>query len=259
MTTGSIFWFVIIASSGGVLVLVGLLMERFSERDWHKNLSDFRRCKSVRVWGEWIVIAGIVVEIGVGILSALDAWKNDPLNRPIRDMAAVVSFKVKGGDFKEINMKEMTHGSMSSVAYLNICETNGQVSDLMPGTLYADNFSKGYVESSLASDRLYWMRFSVEDVGSHVGNERPAKEIDKIKSLFIAAWFLPKNTEILGGHATIIINSGIQKDFEIPPQKDLNTNHGVLGMPIIIFGTNAAPAKLQQSPNQSSFALHLLW
>jgi hypothetical protein len=63
MTTGSMFWVVIIAGSGGVFVLVGLLMEQFSEKKWHKNIDDFRCCKSRKFWGEWFVIFGIVIEI----------------------------------------------------------------------------------------------------------------------------------------------------------------------------------------------------
>ena len=56
-------------------MLVGLLMERFSEKDWHNNLSDFRRCKSRKIWGEWFVIFGIVIEIGVGGWTAKEEWR----------------------------------------------------------------------------------------------------------------------------------------------------------------------------------------
>jgi hypothetical protein len=93
MTTSSVFWVVVFAASGGVIVFVGLLMERFSEKDWHQNLSDFRRCKSISVCGEWIVMVGILIEIGVGIFSAIDVWETEPSNRPIRDMSALVSFR----------------------------------------------------------------------------------------------------------------------------------------------------------------------
>jgi hypothetical protein len=45
-------------------------MERFSEKDrhsdWFKDLDDLRRFESRKNWGEWFVIAGIVVEIFVG-------------------------------------------------------------------------------------------------------------------------------------------------------------------------------------------------
>jgi hypothetical protein len=100
MTTGSIFWFVFFAASGGVLVLIGLLMERLSEKDPYKNLSDFRRCKSRKVWGEWWVMAGIVVEIAVGIFSAIDAWETNPLNRPIVSATAVVTLLI--GETNEV-------------------------------------------------------------------------------------------------------------------------------------------------------------
>src|SRR5258707_13796247 len=95
MTTGSIFWVVVSAISGGAFVLAGVLMERFSEKDWHKNLSDFRRCKSRNIYGEWLVIIGIGIEMVVGIFSAVNAWKNNPQNASISEISAIVDFKVK--------------------------------------------------------------------------------------------------------------------------------------------------------------------
>jgi len=217
MTTASIFWVIVFAASGGVLVFVGLLMERFSEKDWNKNVSDFRRCKAKKICGEWFVIAGIVVEIGVGIFSAIDAWENEPQNRPIREMSVLVSFRVKGGDFKEIDEKSVTHGRSSWVAFLMLCETNEQPSSLMPGNLVAENFSGGYLSSSPDSDRLYSLRFNLESVGPLLQKQIHVKEIDKIKKLIITTMFLPKNVEVVGGNATLVVNSEVWKYFAILP------------------------------------------
>ncbi len=217
MTTGSIFWVVVLAASGGILVFVGLLLERFSEKDWNKNVSDFRRCKSRKICGEWFVIAGIVVEIGVGILSAIDAWENEPQNRPIREMTVLVSFRVKGGDFKEIDVKSLTLGRSSWVAFLMLCETNEQPSSLMPGNLIAENFSGGYLGSSPDSDRLYSLRFNLESVGPLLQKRVPVKEINKINRVILTTMFLPKNVEVVGGNATLVVNSEVWKNFTILP------------------------------------------
>ena len=96
------------AALGGIIVLVGLLMEKFWEKKLYRNISDFWRSKSVREWGEWLVIIGIIVEIGVAVWSALDAWdkiqmaiKNDPLNQPVSDISASMIIKLKGANFIE--------------------------------------------------------------------------------------------------------------------------------------------------------------
>jgi hypothetical protein len=88
-------WVITLAAIGGVIVLIGLLLEKFSEKKWHKNINDFRRCESRRCWGEWFVMAGILVEIIVAAFSANDAWqtrqmaiKNDPRNATISEISA---------------------------------------------------------------------------------------------------------------------------------------------------------------------------
>jgi hypothetical protein len=243
MTTGSVFWFVVFAASGGVFVFVGLLLEQFSEKDWYNSLSDSRRCKSRKFWGEWIVIGGIVVEIGVGVFSAIDAWKNEPLNRPVRNMSALVSLKVRGSSFKEIDIKSLTHRSISWVALLNVYETNEQPSDLMPGTLVSESFSKGYFRDAPDSDRLYSMRFDPILMGSHLPTGRLAKEIAKIKRITIGTWFLPRDTEILGGNVSLLVNSEIEIYFQIPPQ--IVQTNGSFSIPVF-FATNASRADLKQ-------------
>ena len=94
MTTGSLFWPIVIAGSGGVFVLIGLLMEMFAEKPWHKNLSDFRRSKCINLCGEWLVIIGICTEIYVAADAAIKERKtetaiakNDPMNRPVENIS----------------------------------------------------------------------------------------------------------------------------------------------------------------------------
>src|SRR5438105_4394079 len=64
-----------LATIGGIIILVGLLLEKFSEKTWHKNINGLRLCESRKSWGEWFVMAGIFVEIIVAGCSAIDAWQ----------------------------------------------------------------------------------------------------------------------------------------------------------------------------------------
>ena len=226
MTTGSIFWLVVVAASGGVFVFVGLLMERFSEKDWHKNLSDFRRSKSRMVWGEWIVIAGIVVEIGVGIFSAVDAWqtrqmaiKDDPLNQPISEISANLHIEVKATNFDIKNPILLEH------TWLNLSGTpfSLEAKDAPHWFEHLDNFANHHV--------AYYtivLKFEYNNLPTTVWNDinntndlydlmfpsiTVADAISKITGLETYVEFIPKNTEIVKGSGRIFIN-GFRKDFQ---------------------------------------------
>src|ERR1019366_2350716 len=237
MTTGSIFWYVISAVSGAFFVLAGLLMEQFSEQKLPKDINDFRRCKCIKLCGEWFVIGGVLIEFAVGIFSTMDAWENDPLNRPIRDIVAVVSIKVKGGDFNEIDTKLMMHGKMSWVSVLKMFGSDGKPINLGKDTLVSDDFSTMYLQPSINSDRLYLMRFTGVSIDSN-SNEPLAKEINRIAKTGIEALFLPSNVEIIGGNVELIVNSNIRKTFTILPQK-IDGDIAV-GKFFVIFATNSS-------------------
>ena len=92
---------VVIAAIGGVIVVVGLLMEHFGEKDWYKDSNHFDKCKSIYKKGEWFVIAGVGIEVVVAILTAIGEWnlrqlaqKNDPLKQPVAQVSAVVNILV---------------------------------------------------------------------------------------------------------------------------------------------------------------------
>ncbi|HUA68052.1 MAG TPA: hypothetical protein VMA13_05845 [Candidatus Saccharimonadales bacterium] len=95
MTTVSLFWFVIFAGLGGVVVFIGLLMEKLAEKKKYENISHFRRSKLVREMGERMVIGGIVIEVAVAAFFAALDWGNEPLNRPIETVSAYARILVK--------------------------------------------------------------------------------------------------------------------------------------------------------------------
>ena len=53
--------------------------------------------------------------------------------------------------------------------------------------------------------------------------------LEYVRFLDIRTKFLPHDAEILGGSAVLTINSGPQKWFAIPAQKDLDQNSGKYG------------------------------
>jgi hypothetical protein len=98
MMTGSLFWTVVIAGSGGLLVLIGLFMETLPEIKEYKSLVWYRRSKCIKHWGEWLVIAGVFIEVVLSGFTAIDEWqikqtaiKNDPFNQPLKSLNAVAT------------------------------------------------------------------------------------------------------------------------------------------------------------------------
>ena len=72
--TASYFGFVLAACFGGGIVLVGLVMETLSEKKWFKNVKTFRQCESIKRYGEWVVIGGILFEVVVAGVFANEEW-----------------------------------------------------------------------------------------------------------------------------------------------------------------------------------------
>lgn len=228
--------------------MVGLLMERFSEKDWHKNLDDFRHCKSRKFWGEWAVIGGIVVEIVAAGWFAKDEWQNTPARMQVNSISATAEFWV-GTNWDNPGTRFFDTGFAE--AFLSFSEktnftmsTNDLVLDMTcdkvkwipcwnnPTT--GENGSKAILYFKL--DPLYGEWRSVKALN------KPAGELIKdLKFISIVPSFLEGNTvKIYNGKVVLMLN-GVSKTFVIPDQKlDLNLTKGELGQ------TNAAgiPIKL---------------
>lgn len=222
MTTGSIFWVVLLAISGGAFVLVGLLMERFSEKTQYENLSDFRRCKSRKVCGEWWVIAGIVVEIGVGIFSAVDAWRNDPLNRPIRTISATAFLTIKMEN--KILDPASDDNWRSGISFLlGTNETDsGQLFNLSANKKNVEFGQilgiKNCTNCGLFTIQLHqnppYPGFPAEK-----GLGMPLKTFDDVGCLVFSMPQVSSNAEVVSGSVIVTVNSSLTWNFEIPPQK----------------------------------------
>jgi hypothetical protein len=242
MTTGSIFWFVLFACIGGVIVLVGLLMEALSEKRWFNSIAEFRRWESAKYRGEWIVIFGIVAEIVVAGWFAKDEWQNNPLHRPISDIAALAVIEIKGSG-QEITPK--IEPFMDALIVLR--DSTNPVSSHVE-MLISDGFRKYFAfTTERGNNAQYSLRFHLDATGLNRINKE-ARAIKNIKFLGINAFFLPTNSEVTWGHVTLIANSEIQKTFTILPQNHPSLGFG--GMPgIMIFATNSTPEKVVPNLN----------
>src|ERR1039458_849467 len=162
MTTGSIFGYVVLAVIGAFVVLCGLLMEQYSEQRLPKNIKDFRWCKIIKLCGEWFVIGGVFIEFAVGIISAIDAWQNESLNRPVSEISAFVRIRVKGTNDVEVTqqtdeLSKLDH--LSAVAGLNLCSGLIRLPSLSGGT-FLEPVDSGF--PMLESDRFevsQWFQF----------------------------------------------------------------------------------------------------
>jgi hypothetical protein len=114
----SYFWPIIFALIGGGIVVVGLVIELFAEKKWFKNLRSKRFWDSAKTWGEWIVIIGIVFEMGDAGWTAYEINENNPLNQPISTVSASVKIIVKGA--KNVELDSYTNG-MPYAASLDLC------------------------------------------------------------------------------------------------------------------------------------------
>ena len=76
------------------------------------------------------------------------------------------------------------------------------------------------------------------------GMAMPAKELSRVNSLQIMLDFIPKNTEVLGGTAVIVVNGNTRKLFSIFPQIDTNPIDGTPHNPYIVIATNLGETSL---------------
>lgn len=182
---------------------------------------------------------GIAIETAVAGWSAFDEWENNPLNRPISDISAVAIIELKGGGIQEI----IPNAQPPWYAWCLLRDSYTNSSDFNAVMLISDGFSKmPAFTTERGNNTQYSLRFHMEDIGMNPSKKK-AKAIKGIKFLTLNTLFLPTNSEVTWGRVTILVNSEIQKSFEIPHQENLRPEFpGMSG--IAIFATNAPAAKV---------------
>ncbi|HEY3855640.1 MAG TPA: hypothetical protein VGO67_14720 [Verrucomicrobiae bacterium] len=97
MRFGTISWFwpVLWASIGGIVVLVGVLLEVLADKKSFKDIENSRFWDSAGHLGGWLVVLGVLAEVIVGCVTAVNEWRNDPMKRSIASASARVRIVVK--------------------------------------------------------------------------------------------------------------------------------------------------------------------
>lgn len=210
----------LVASLGGVVVLVGLWLEESGEKEWLVDISDFRKSKSKAHRGLKWVFWGVFIETLLGFALAMwegaEAIKNAPLNQPIFDISAFVHIKVKGSN--HVAIASFGTPRVAAILFSKTPQMAAMSAGILP-SVESKEFEQSfplYQEDT----RQYSMRFHLDAVGaSFFKNLGMAKTIEDVNALSIWLKFIPLDAEILEGSAKVMVNNNIEKDFKILPQK----------------------------------------
>jgi hypothetical protein len=252
-----------LAAIGGIIVIRGLWLEYKGGKNGY-----FHAQKRMTEHGEIWVIVGVAVEIIVGVgfavrdglqarQTAIEIARQDPMNRPISQISAILRFKIN-----KVNIRAVLHFGGPSVAIISLLEpVDATMGDGKPGVLSPLTLSPTgklyalYLSSSLpdlvadtfdtpdgfTGTRPYFMQLHMWDfsVGLSTNWEQlQAKELDRVQALRIMVKFLPHDIEILEGSVDIFVNANLRKTFKISPQKD---NEEFPLDAFIILATNSSP------------------
>jgi len=226
-----------LATIGGIAVAIGLVIEEMADILNERFLGGYKPHSALRLFGWWMLMFGICIEIADAGWTAHEIRQADPNMRSISDISAIVDIKVKANTPHEIPIL-----TTSRVAGIMMCETNIIFTNEVFGIgvlnfLDADKFDRYFNGPTLD----YVMRFHFSDYGVILMGDKNIKTagwaFDHVKFLDIQLEFLPHDAEILGGSAVLTINSGPQKWFEIRPQKDSYPTGGTPGTPYTIIAS----------------------
>jgi hypothetical protein len=203
--TQSYFEEIVLAGFGGLLVVIGLLMEHFGNRDWYeyKCLPE-GRSKSLKWVGEWFVILGVGIEVLVACFTAANEWQNRPSNKPIASISAKIEFIVRGTNTPVSSLGgQLAIGNPES-------EKNG-AHTLYP--FFDSDFKWVYLKDS----KTLWIMECEEMPLTDSFSSELVRDADKWNVFEIQVPFIAAGTEIIGGNIVLNINS-ILKTNDIPPQ-----------------------------------------
>ena len=233
-----------LASCGAVVVVMGLLMEYIStdkKRCEEAGIKDFGSRKALAKKGEVWVIAGICLEIAIGItINAKDRIKigqanaNAPAKMRVGSISAMADFSVETNfDDPGTSFRPM-YGYPALLILSSDPLTNAPGSTPPPNHLgiglICDDFHLNLTESN---DRTKENRALVNlkfdslpyefDLSQTNFNGAAGEMLQKLKYFSIRPDFLNGNTVgVWNGRLTLLVN-GISRELKIPDQKiDLN-------------------------------------
>ena len=209
----------VFATIGGLAVLGGLALEKFS--DWlnERFLGGYKPHKWSGEIGWWILMAGIVIETGVAGGSAISQWQNDPLKKPIASASARarIIFKLNEKDnhpfaFFESSSNDFV-GWNASIRFAS--GTNGLLvlEAGQPDVAVWNMGSENERECRIVFKENPFNFLETED-----SRNIPVKQFNSVDSFFVYVAELPTNVVVVTGNVYLAVNDS-KWTFDIPPQK----------------------------------------
>jgi hypothetical protein len=245
-SSGSSSWgWPIAASIGGVIVFIGLLLEKIAE--WKNDRYSPPFFKPNRCLGEcgwWLLMLGILAEIVVGFaLAAKDEIeqgktadqiaqtstnlaKIDPLNLPIVLATADVEFFILGtNSLQGLQPPKNEVESDFQKMFVRLMFKDPDMGDF-PVFLECDQISKMSLLSGNISGFLIRLNFKSNSLGSQWRTDKQskkwgnfsAKKFDEFKEAEVSISGLLDKAEIRAGTCSVTLNSTIERNFSIDSQ-----------------------------------------
>lgn len=197
-------------------------MERFAEKDLYKNVNCFRNWKSAKVWGEWFVIVGIVIEVVVGSVTAISQWRADPMKKPIASASArariifKLSEKQTDRELLEPFFKPGPDDAAGWTAEIKFASgTNG----LLVLEARQMDVAIWIMGSDIEKEcRILLKEDPFDFLESESDRNIPVNRFDDVDSFILYVAELPTNVVVVTGNVYLTVNDS-KWTFDIPPQK----------------------------------------
>jgi|ERR1700722_9488606 len=246
------------AAIGGLVVLRGLWLEGYSHPESFKDIEEQRghhkrEGKGIK-WVFWGVALEVLVAFGMTFKEGWEAHKtaieiarNSPFNQEISDITINAVFNVKNSNVPYLGNELATWVSLSERGPRNsnspVFMTLGDFGLLCSETIRQGTHQEIGNDYTIYSIQFRPLRqFTIPSGGFEITNRQPVTAhmvLDRIHALMFHIEFLPKNSEIVGGGAEMVINGTFRTTFNVYPQKsdEVACNH-IPGDGACLWATN---------------------
>jgi hypothetical protein len=224
MEGSSLFWYVFWAGIGGVLVLVGIVVEELSDKPWYKSQESQKRWKRAKALAIWLgVTGGIFIEVIVAGATAYKEWTNSPQNNPPLTVAADAVLEINTPSIKEptstTGFRIVSDGSnMSSggFASMNFFEGSRTLA-LVLSSDSCDVIQKGTNFDCVIGFRGSPLNLEIKHIAE--SKQTVGELVSTINDFELLPFCFTNNVKILGGTVNLILNGYVVKTLPIPPQE----------------------------------------
>lgn len=244
MTSGSLFWTIVIAAIGGALVFVGLLLEQMAEKSWYENARDLKFSRRAKFTGEWLVIIGVGVEVVVGCNSAIIEWKNDPQKKPIASASAMARIIFKLENKPRSPLDSFFKPSENDTVGWNAGVTFESGSNTLLSLRTTSDVSTWNMGSEIEREcRILFKENPLDFLETESDrNKILVKQFNDVDSVILYVSELQTNTEVVSGNVYLTVNN-LKWSFAIPPQK---TKWGLITMQKITNSAGITESKVRR-------------